>query len=58
MEIELKTSVDSGGMDITDSRGNKKHIPVVFSSPPVGFKKVINIYIEPASGKLVVIHEA
>ena len=29
----------------------------VISVPPEGFKKVTNIYIEPVTGKLVVIHE-
>lgn len=29
----------------------------VISVPPDGFKKVTNIYIEPDTGKLVVIHE-
>ena len=29
----------------------------VASEPPVDFKKVHNIYIEPTSGKLVVIHD-
>ena len=30
---------------------------IIESDPPETFKKVTNIYVEPETGKLVVIHE-
>lgn len=55
--------IDKDGYQIVRTEGNvvnKTSIKLedtVVSVPPTGFKKVSNIYIEPISGKLVVIYE-
>ena len=45
---------------VVDGKELRRHVAlddVVISVPLDGFKKVYNIYIEPGTGKLVVIHE-
>ena len=45
---------------VINGRELRRHIVLadtVISVPPDGFKKIHNIYIEPDTGKLVVIHD-
>lgn len=56
--------VDKEGIHIirTDSDGNVLHSTVtgddvVVSVPPTGYTKVVNIYYDSSTGKLVVVYE-
>lgn len=61
MSIEKIESSSDGYLIATDDQGNKTkfllNAAAVVSSAPAGFKKVTDIYVEPVSGQLVVIHE-
>ena len=55
--------IDKDGYHIVRTEGDVvtrtsvKLTDCAVSVPPNGFKKVLNIYVEPVSGQLVVIHE-
>jgi len=45
---------------VIDGRELRRHIvldDVIISVPPDGFKKVLNIYVDPAIEKLVIVYE-
>ena len=57
-EVIVTSQAGEAGMVITDGQGNKRYIPVVKTEPPVGYKAVCNIFVDPATGSMIVISEA